>query len=177
MLTPVERRSVGGVTRTLQIIVGALFAGVLSYLVFVLVAAPPPGAPAGGISLALMGIAFAAAAVIAAAVVPRILAAQCRATMVADRGEARAVPSGLPTGDVGRLLGDFQVRRIIAGALLEGGAFFNVFAYQMERQTYTLGIVIALLLGLLTLIPLRPLVEQWLERELRTVRELRDLQR
>jgi hypothetical protein len=176
MLTPEQRQAVSGVTRTLQIIIGALCAGAVSFLAFVLVAAPPPAAEVGA-TLSIIGVAFAAMVTAAAAIVPRILAVQNRAKMVHGGATTSSEHTGAPGGDVGSLLGDFQVRRIIAGALLEGGAFFNLVAYQIERQTYTLGIVAALLLGLVTLVPLRPLVEQWLERELRTVKELRDLQR
>jgi hypothetical protein len=166
MLTPEERQTVAGFTRTLQIIVLALCGGVTSYLLFVVFAMP---APAGdGRTMSLLGVVFAASVVSAAAVVPRIIGAQQRSALVNDQS---------PANDAARLLGDFQVRRIITAALLEGGAFFNVFAYQMERQAFTLGIVLALLLGLVMLVPLRPSVEQWLERELRTVKELRQLQR
>ena len=63
------------------------------------------------------------------------------------------------------------------GALLEGPAFLNIFAYQQARETYSLAIVALLLAGLVMLIPLRPLVERWLENELREVRELRAMHR
>jgi hypothetical protein len=176
MLSPEERQAVSGVTRTLQIIVGALIAGVITFLLVVVFATQPADGDRPA-NLALIGVAFAVVAAVAAASAPRLMAAQSRSALVTGRPASGAAPGNLPAGDAGMLLGGFQVRRIIAAAILEGAAFFNVFAYQTERQTYTLGIIAALLCGLLALIPLRPLVEQWLERELRTIKELRDLQR
>lgn len=165
MLSPEQRQRVAGFTRTLQIIVVGLFAGLAVYLVMVAAVLPPPD-KVDSIRLAPLAAGFAALQVVLAVVLPRVMAAQQRAASVTASESA---------GSVGGLLAGFQVRRIIAAAMLEGAGFFNGVAYQIERQSYSLEIAVAVLGGILLLFPLRSLVEQWVENELRTVRELRDL--
>jgi hypothetical protein len=124
--------------------------------------------------LPLLGVGLAALQIVLAVVAPQIIGAQHRKAIL----EGRPVASGqAPAGDVGSLLSSLQVRRIIAAALLEGAGFFNVFAYSQYRQIYSLAAAVAMIAGILTLFPLRPFVEQWLERELRTLRELRALRK
>jgi len=79
--------------------------------------------------------------------------------------------------DAGRLLQSLQVQKIIRGALLEGAAFMNIVVYQQGGPSYLLAVASVLLLGVAMLFPLQRMVEEWLDRELRTVRELRGLAR
>jgi hypothetical protein len=176
MLSEQERDAVGRMLKPLQIIIGALMFGLSAYTAFVLPS--NKGVPReGSANMAPMAAVFAATCVAAAIVVPRIIGAKQRAARV-DR-ELTPLP-GMPASSVqsreaGALLADYQVRRIVAGALLEAPGFFNAVAYQEGQEPYSLGIIAALLFALALLIPTRGRLERWLEDELRTVRELRQL--
>lgn len=175
MLSDEERNVVDGMLRTLQIIIAAMVLGLGAYLAVVLLQHAAPAKQST--NLALMAVAMTVSCGVAAIIVPRVIAAKQRQALV-DR-ELTPLPgtpaSSVNTREAGALLADYQVRQIIMGALLEGPGFFNVTAYQMEREAYTLGIVVAILIALAMLIPTRGRVERWLEDELRTVRELRQL--
>jgi hypothetical protein len=173
MLTPEDREAVGAQTRVLQIIIFSLLAGPLAFLTFVLLQ-PTEGLPDEG-SMAQMAAGFAALQVVLAVVVPKIIGQQHRRAIVEGRPLSKDLPA--PTSDARGLLGGLQMRRIIGAALLEGAAFFNLVAYQSERVPYTLAIVLLLLVGIAMLFPLRSFVEDWLDRELRTVNELSSIRR
>jgi hypothetical protein len=169
MLTPEERATVAQSTRLMQIIVLALVAGVGAYLTFAVMNREADNDQ----PLAPMGAAFAAASFAGAVIVPTTMAGQQRRA-VAD-GATTSTGNPATASEAGQLLVGLQTRKIVATALLEGAAFFNIFIYHSGGPTYSLAICIALLLMMISHIPLRPLVENWLERELRTVRELRQL--
>jgi uncharacterized membrane protein (DUF485 family) len=172
MLTPALRQHVAAVTRVLQIIMFALAMGVASYLAVTLATADGPLDPNPEITYG--GIMFAIVGIVVGFVLNAVIAGKQRQQLAATAESGDE--SGL-SRDAGALLGGYQTRRIIQGALLEGPAFLNIFAYQQARETYSLAIVGLLLAGLVMLIPLRPLVERWLENELREVRELRAMHR
>jgi hypothetical protein len=164
MLTPDERKTVARFTRLLQIIIFSLVMGATAFLVVVLVVPAPERLNE---TLVWPGVGFGVLQLVLAAVVPQIIL----------RKQRQAAVSGpTPISEVGSLVAGIQVRRIIAGALLEGAAFFNLVAYMQGRQVVSLAMAGALIAGLVTLIPLRSLVEQWVETEVRTIRELRQLE-
>src|SRR5690242_18549499 len=79
MLTPEQKSAVAATTRITQIIIFALFAGVATYMAVVVVARKqggdsplPPIAP----------LAFAAAAVLGALIIPNVIKAQTRRRLV-----------------------------------------------------------------------------------------------
>jgi hypothetical protein len=170
MLTPEQRTAIAQQTRALQIIIFALVAGVASYLAFAVLNRHEEGER----NLGLIAVAFTAAAVTAALVAPNIIAAQQRRAIAEGKPSHADTPA---TGDVGQLLAAYQTQKIIRGALFEGPAFMNIFVYQIGGPTYTLGIAVALMLAIAMQFPFRRLVEDWLDRELRTVEELRQLNR
>jgi hypothetical protein len=170
-----ELQAVGGMTRVLRIIIVALMAGPAIFLTFVAFIQPPPEAADVSLSMAPLAAGMAVAVTVLAAVMPQVIGAQQRKAM-AD-GRPLGKDQSPPAHDVGALLGSFQTRRIISAALLEGGAFFNIVAYMQERQWFSAAIAIAMILGVGSLFPIRSRVELWLERELRAVRDLRELNR
>lgn len=177
MLVPEEIAAVAAKVRTAQIIILALIAGPMSFLIFVLTQ-PGPAAPQGNISPIAAG--FGALQMVLSIVLPQVLAVVHRKAIAERRPIAvnQETMSLTPAAnDAEGLMTGWLTRRIIAGALLEGGAFFNIVAYQLERQTYNLAIAAALLVAVATLIPLRTNVESWLDGELRTVRDMRELAR
>jgi hypothetical protein len=172
MLTPEQRKTVADVTRVTQIIIFALCAGVATYLAVAVTIRDPQGDPG---QLAIAGLAMAISCGVAALVLPPFINAQQREA-VADRVDPQ---TGQPLSgdDAAAVLGNWQIRKIIRGALLEGAAFFNTFVYQIGGPEYSLAIAVLLLVGLAMLFPLRWLVEDWLDGELRTITELRQLRR
>jgi hypothetical protein len=172
MLTPEQQKHAADVTRITQIIIFALCAGVAAYLAVAVAIRDPQGDPG---QLAIAGLAMAIGCGVAAMVLPPFINAQQREAVA-----KRVDPStGQPFSgdDAAIVLGNWQVRKIIRGALLEGAAFMNIFVYQSGGPDYSLVIAVALLLGLAMLFPLRRLVEDWLDGELRTINELRQLRR
>jgi hypothetical protein len=172
MLTPEQRETVAGFTRTTQIIIFALMAGVTTYLAVAIAVRDPEG-PAGQLPIA--GVAMAVCCAIAALVLPPFLNNQQREAVAKGLDPRTGQP--FAGNDAALVLGNWQVRKIIRGALLEGAAFFNIFVYQSGGPQYSLATAILLLMGLATLFPLRRLVEDWLDGELRTINELRQLRR
>jgi hypothetical protein len=168
MLTPEQRFAVAEMTRITQIIIFALCAGVATYLVVAIFIRDPKG---DSPLMPLIPILFAAGAIVGSMLLPAVMNSQVR-RQIAD--SPANDPSPAQT-DATRLLQSLQVQKIIRGALLEGAAFMNICIYQMGGPDYLLGMAGALLLGVALLFPLRRMVEEWLDRELRTIRELRDL--
>jgi hypothetical protein len=173
MLTPEDHEAVAAQTRVLRIIIFSLLAGPLAFLTVVLMQ-PVEDPPLEG-KMTLMAAGFAAIQVVLAVVVPKVVGQMHRRAIVEGRPLGNNLPA--PTSDAQGLLAGLQVRRIISAALLESAAFFNIVAYQSERVPFTLAIVLLLLVGIAMLFPLRSFVEDWLDRELRTVNELRALRR
>jgi xanthosine utilization system XapX-like protein len=170
MLTPEEQDAVAATTRTMQIIIIALVAGVAAYLTFAILNRAEPGDD----TLAMIGVMFTIATVAAAVVVPNIILGQQRRAIAEGK---TAFPMSLAGSDAAQLLGAYQTQKIIRAALFEGPAFMNTFVYQSGGPPYSLGIAIALMLAIVALLPFRRSLEDWLDRELRTVRELRDMRR
>ena len=172
MLTPEQKETVAGFTRTTQIIIFALCAGVATYLA-VAIAVRDAERDAGPLPVA--GIAMAVCCGAAALVLPPFINNQQREALARRVDPQTGRP--IDGDDATLVLGNWQVRKIIRGALLEGAAFFNVFVYQTGGPDYSLGIALLLLAGLASLFPMRRLVEDWLDSELRTINELRQLRR
>ena len=131
----------------LQIVISALMVGVTVYGVFVLAqgalkeAAKPP-------QMAAMAAGMAAVNFVLHIVIPGFV----------DRQAAKAAKEGVPA-----LLGLYQSKTIIAGALLEGAAFFNLFALSVEHHWWSLAIVVLLLIALAVLIPTSVRIDHWVE--------------
>jgi hypothetical protein len=165
--------------RVIQIIVGALIAGVLVFTGFVLVRgpdnqAPIPNGQAPILSYAAFGV-FAAALLIWA-IVPNGLAGRevakiATGTWTAPTGQTIS-PDAFGT-DLAKLFAVLQTKTIIAGALLEGPAFMADGAYMIERQLPTLGVVACAVLLMLITFPTRKRVQQWLEKQQKYIDESR----
>jgi len=140
--------------RTLQIIVGALMISVMSYGGFVLKQgglAGPPQPP----STATMAAGMALVSFVMHLVIPPIIA---KSAVQGSGGEERF------------LLGAYMTKTIVAGALLEGAAFFNLFALSTEHQWWSLAIVVVLLLAMAALIPSSIRIAHWVEAKQLEVR-------
>lgn len=135
--------------RTLQIVVGALMFGVLAYGGFVL-SQGGLAAPAQPGIMAPMAAGMAAICFVLHLVVPPIITKQA---VQSSRGEQQS------------LLGAYMTKTIVAGALLEGPAFFNLFALSAEHQWWTLAIVVFLLLAMFAQVPTSTRIAHWVEAQ------------
>jgi hypothetical protein len=165
----------------LQTIVGALAAGVAAFFVVVVLVAGrdqrivPPGQPL----IANIAVGVTIAIFAAWAFVPNIIAGKMRQSIVEDKKPhpAARLSGGAGLGDIGPLSAAYQTRLIIGAALLEGAAFFNLVAYLLERQSLSLIAAGVLLLVILSQIPTVSRLEEWTERELATIEQMRQMGR
>jgi hypothetical protein len=144
--------------RTMQIIVAALIWGVISFGLFAVFVMEPQ--PQQQPFLAYVAAAFTVGAVAMRCIVPGLMAANQR-RQLAEQAKGAA---GDICGD--DLLGVYQTSTIIAGALLEGPAFFVLIAYPMTGQTWLLGVVVGLLVLMAVQFPTRDRVETWVKHQL-----------
>jgi hypothetical protein len=167
------------VVRTLQIIVLALAAGVLS---FALVAFFLTG---GGLKpwnanawLSLLMAVISLTMIPARLFVPALIVQAGRRSIASGAGEPVTRRSGvpsLPDTEEGKLLSVYLTQTIFGSAILEGAAFLNLVAFLQEGQLYSLILGLLLLAGLLAGVPTLHSLESWLERQLRRMQESRDL--
>lgn len=181
MLTDEELDYLGRMTRVMQIIVGALAAGAASFFGVVLVLPPPGGAgPPNELLLTYMAIAVGIGCFLLSLIVPGIIARNLRQDIASGKRSdvAEKMLSGLPESvrEVAPLTMAYQTVLIIRSALLEGGAFFALVSYMIERQTSSLVVAGALILLILGGMPTRSKIEEAIERERRDINELRQME-
>ncbi|MCI0491954.1 MAG: hypothetical protein L0Z07_03340 [Planctomycetes bacterium] len=184
MLTDSQRDFVSHATRTMQIIVASLAGGVAVFfaLVLIITVRGAINAPANHPLVTYVAAGFAVTIFAIWAIVPGLVTSQNRKSIVEGRTlwlawPARQSPGAEDLADIGPMAVAYQTRLIIAAALLEGAAFLNLIAYMLERQSLSLVIAGVLWLMLLSHVPTVSRVENWLERELTTVEQLRLMRR
>jgi hypothetical protein len=163
---------------TMQIIAGALIQGVVIFLVVVVFFLPVPPNQLAVLN-SYFGLGFALVAMAMSLVVPNVIVASTKKSLVKGR------PIDLPKqfgemsnlGFLAPLAGLYQTKMIIAMALLEGAAFFNLISYMMERQPFTLAVVGMLLLALAMNFPTRRGLEKWLAEETKSIAEMWSLEK
>lgn len=164
--------------RIMQIIAGALIAGVLSFAgvasVIVLGQAPaaqpegppPAAAPNGSEIVMYLAMALAAVAAMMSFVVSNLVSA------AGVKGVAKMAQDGTATGSkelFGRLLAVAQTKMIIAMALIEGAAFFNLIAFIITKSLIPPAVVGALLLVMAIHFPTKFKLARWLEDQQRAL--------
>ncbi len=182
--------SIDQITRTTQIIMGALISGVTIFLLIVVFlvhfvgfgapagAAAAPGQAAGanpaaaaqsmplltylaaGMGVMLLPLSF---------ILPGYIAAQSLrsgATRPPD-GSSSPAPNSAASSGQGQAAAPaaaFQTSAIIGGALTEAPAFFAGIAYLIEQNPIALGVMVVLLAALVARFPTRDRVERGIER-------------
>ena len=155
-MEPIDHESLKPQVMVMQIITMAMAMGVLTFGVIVTFIANPP-APADGDAaevvqsdplIAYLGIGVAATCLVISVVGPRIVASKSPATV-----------------------GTYQTTLIIALALLEGGAFFNLIAYLLHGRAFSLATAGLLVVFLLMQFPTTGRVSDWLQERARRDRE------
>lgn len=171
MLTEAQREQIVQSTRTLQIIVVAIFSGAATFLGIAL-------ALGSGISsdewlLSYLALAAAFVCALLAIIIPSMIVAQL--TRV-ERQEEPLPNSSPETKDpFASLLALNQTRIIVRTAILEGAAFLCIIAYFSEGHRITVVAAVALLVLILLQFPTLFGVEAWVTRELESREQLRQL--
>ena len=135
----------------MQIIALALPAGVVLFALVAVVLLGSLRQPPAGPLVSLLGAGFAAMMMVAHFVLPNLLFRP-------------RVPSG-ETLDVDSACNIYQTRLIVALALLEGAAFFNLVALVLEHQWWSLAIAGGLVLIMLGDFPTRTRIQHWIETQ------------
>jgi hypothetical protein len=129
---------------------------------------PPPPVPI----VSYVGYGFAALMFLLSMFVPNVIQTAWRKQVVAGKWPTTRGDGSPPNSEEG-WWGLYQTRLIIQMALLEGAAFFQLIAYQVEGQQLSLGLGLGLLLCEAALFPTREGVERWVA----TQRDLVEQQR
>lgn len=137
--------------RPMQIISLALPAGVVLFALVAVVLLGSLRQPPAGPLISLLGAGFAAMMVVARFVLPNLLFRP-------------QVPEG-ETLDVDSACNIYQTRLIVALALLEGAAFFNLVALILEHHWWSLAIAGGLVLLMLGDFPTRTRIQHWIETQ------------
>jgi hypothetical protein len=178
------------ITRTCQIIVGAMITGVVLFLAIVLFVVPsgmmpapvPAGGGAGGAALPAaagpgmplitsIAAAMGLAGLVMSFVVPGIFVTNSRRQIAKGTWTPPATrdpsqPARIyPAGDTGKLAAVYQTQLIIGSALCEGMAFFATIAYMLERNPIALVTAVVLLGGLFARFPTSDRVNAWIDQQ------------
>jgi hypothetical protein len=163
--------AIGRITKTCQIIVGSLIAGVLIMLGIAL--AVDVGTTGSSPLITYIAVASGVALLPASFLVPGIVAAQQRrsiaaATWAAPGGGNRPI-AGLGSDayqtDTGKLAVVYLSHSIVGAAINEGAAYFAAIAYLIEKNPIALGLTFLLIGGLILRFPTRGRLEQWIDHQ------------
>jgi high-affinity Fe2+/Pb2+ permease len=162
---------------TLQIILGALAAGLTTYLVVVLVIRGLPEAGGEPELLTYCSVGFFFMMLVASSIMPRVMV-QAQLSQI-SRGAWKPSTSDSENADFSteamQLLAVHQTQAIVRWAMLEGAGFFALTAYQLEGHWLSMAAALLVLALLLLLFPTRGRVENWIERQREHVNVLRQL--
>jgi hypothetical protein len=148
-----DNPQIDSTVRVLRTIIVALVMGVVAYGLFVVFVSNnhDPGQPPDDCkTTCYMAGGFAALMFVLHLVVPNLIARQS-----ANKSD----------GSQNALIGAFLVKTLVAVALLEGAAFFNLFAYSAGRQWWNLAIAGGLVFFMVLRFPTRASIENWLAPE------------
>jgi hypothetical protein len=176
MIDDQTKQQIAGVVRTSQIIVSALAMGVVTFAV-VVVFFVSGGPAAKGNLLTLLAIVFAGAALVLGFVIPQFVTAANRRKIAAGTWPSSPNQGPVPDSDAGKLALTYPAKMIVGAALFEGGCFFALTVYMIERQPLSLVAAAVLLLCLLAHFPTLARVEAWIEEQLRRVEDERRFSR
>ena len=169
------RDELGPPLLTLRIIVFALLMGVAMYAAIVVFVLEPPAQPGDNPLMAQILAGFAAILIVTRMIVPPLMFRATTRAMSAPPKPGASAEKPTAAADARELIAAYQTKTIVAGALLEGGAFGNLIAYQTQREPYSLVIALLLMLGIAALFPLRGPYEARLARQLRDLEDARSL--
>jgi hypothetical protein len=159
---------ISGRLRTTQIVAGGLVAGIVIFLVVVLIVVqqgPAPARPAEPImtyfALAFFGTSLGVWSFLPAQIARKQVDKIAAATW---RPRPQASPGQLPD-DTSQLLTVFQTKLLVGYGMLEGASSFACVAYLVDRDAVSLGVVAATVLLMLLSFPTRGRLNSWLEQQ------------
>jgi len=188
-MSQAPNNSIDQITRTTQIIMGALIGGVTIFLLIVVFlvhfagfgaaagAAPAPGQAAGpnppataqsipfltyiavGLGAILLPLSF---------ILPSFVAAQSLRSGATRPLDGSSNPTKSPAASSGQPVtpaAAFQSSAIIGAALNEGPAFFAGIAYLIEQNPIALVVMLVLLAAMVLRFPTRDRVERWIAQQ------------
>jgi hypothetical protein len=184
------REQVPKFVRILQIIVTALVIGCVVFLGVVLVvraAGSARGDHEDAWVFTAMAFVFLGTVIVARCVVPgaivrggrkKIAGGTFQLPQARQASQQRSLQTLEQMGDAGKLLVLYQIKTIVAAALIEGATFlFLVMALVMPRGAVLLGTALVLILVIAGHMPTRAGVTRWIEDQLRLLEEERSLGR
>ena len=172
MSVPDDQPLIAANLRVMQIIIFAMTMGLVFFLaIVVFLSLQEPAAPPPQPLITYLALAFAATAVPASVIVPRLMVAAARkqiakGTWIAPSGQSIVPP---PVDEAGKLVLVYQTQMIVGAALNEGAAFFALIAYLLEHSPIALGLAIVLILGVAARFPTRAKLDAWLDEQLQQV--------
>jgi hypothetical protein len=182
MITSDQRDYLGKCVTVMQIIVGALAAGAVTFAVVVLILRSQQQADGprdSSLLLSYIGILGAASAIAAWIIVPRLIVARARQELSEGKTPTLADDRGPALTDGARhiqpLVAMHQTRLIVGCALLEGAAFLNVLAYMLEGQLMNLVAAGLLVLMIVGQIPTVGRLTSWIEDDLSAIDRMRSM--
>jgi len=199
MSTISDQDTITNVTRTSQIIVGALIAGVLTFVAVAFMVDlrrdQQAGAPAAAGAnanvpanawvaftdafLTYTAVAFAAVLLPLSFVVPNLVTGQSLRAIAGGTSpppspSGPAVPATgpqAPQTETGTLAALYSSNLIIGAALNEGLTFFAATAYLLEKNPIALGLALLLIALLIARFPTAGRVERWIEQHREKLRD------
>jgi hypothetical protein len=167
----------------LQIIVVALVAGSLAFLVMATVLARQGIVPGQHDRLfGYLALGAGAAAVLARLVVGHVMVSAGRRRIVENRFVARLSPDpaiqefARQFGDRAKLFLVYFTQTITTSAILEGAAFFATIVYLcLDRSPWNAALAACLIGLILIQFPTRRHIQEWVDRQLRLVTDERQL--
>jgi hypothetical protein len=122
--------------------------------------------------LTMLAVMFGGGALAMSLVMPQLFVAAQLQQIAAGSGTAsKAGDAGNadPSSDARRVMMAFQTKTILAGALLEGGAFFALIALMLEHHVASLVVAAVLWIAILSRLPSTGNASDWIEERLREI--------
>ena len=170
-----------------QIIVGALLAGLLCFLVITTVidVGPKPAAAPGAAAteppmpiFTYLAVALGAMLLPMSFVVPVLVSKQQRQVMLSGKTTDSASPataagnrSDAANAAIGGLPTVFLIQLIMGCAISEGAAFFALVAYLLEKNPLSLTMALMLIASIIARFPTSGRVGRWIEQQEEKLRE------
>ena len=152
--------------KAMRIIIAALCFGVV-FFGAVAILGSQAGQPSANPLICWIGLGGAVVSLLARQFMRSFLETTNRKAIAS--GDVVASRSKEPTNVADTLLGVYQVRLIISAALLEGACFFNLIAYMIDMQWWSLAIAGVFLAINLSTIPTKDGVESWIQQQLELI--------
>ena len=163
------------IARTAQIIVAALAMGVIFFGLIVVLAIQPT-AIEGMPVLSIAAVAAALPTLGMAAILPSLIVNAMLKRMADDQQAAhnRTDANALPASAAESLLRCYITKTILIAAPLEGAAFFQLIAYLVEGQWWSLLVALMLVVGILLQFPTATRIQHWIENQLQKLKHMRE---